>query len=1516
MVAFLSRFLLCWATCTHVFGTFAKAQSPAVLATLTTDWPAPPLLLEAIEYLGQERNVSIFEFLTYLDESNLLVRSAQQTPEHVYNSIVDALTDNLDPVDQALGKFESMWAAHEAPMDAGIAELLEGAPVLQQNSEWPRFLTSSSMPFLKLALATHSNAPRVQSHYQLYATDIVPKFTSVKGKTTGSSFNTSCESWVDWYGSQICAPEELLKSVEAFANRRKDEVSSQIYAFDHVHRVRLSHDETVAILYADVQSPSFAIFHKVLIALADKHAVTYVLRYKPGSGPRTPLSVSGYGVELALKSTEYKVVDDRDTHGQKDAPTINRSEQNAELQEDPPRIVPLTSNQTQGKRPMNPARRVWIANPAENPLLSLRDISQNFPKFAHILKDISLDAELADKVAANQRKMPGMRNRIWINGFEQELTKLDIFNLQKTLRAESSRVSELMALNLTSVQAVNILSTPLLQKGGLEVAWGKGFDVRSEIVIWWNDLEKDKRYKSWPKGIAEVARPSYPGQLKYVRKNLMSILFLVDLTNAMHLRTVVQTFEFIEREIPLRFGVAPLMNSEDPDSPTSLAATTFYLIRKTASLKDAKTFILALYEASQIGKPISTQAIEEAFEGIVSKSLSFALESWTQEREACYAEVVDFGQRTGTSYESGAIFANGKHIELVEEWQQVMIATYHQMVEHLGTQIYSRAITDKTDIYEYFLTLPNVYRRRNDFIFGAPKLVDFLDPAFHLVESFAWHASDSSPSAVSAILIADFNSEDGARHAAEGAEFLFKEEGVRSTFLHNGLNRFDAFPNGARDANNLGTAAEILKVNSNIIGSTRALFNELGLKPGDTAVIINGRVVVNAFVASDFALLATLEFEQRISNIASKVIGFAETGAAGEKHAISYHRISEVILKIGSSLAVASATIAEGGNPRTRLPSEAFAKLDTLSSGFAVGSNVSYQVHIFAIVDPLSEAAQKLSALLSVVSKLQEVYTQISLNPDSTATEKLPITRFYRYVLDSELRFDARGDIVRPSAEFHGLPIEPLYTLGMDVPNAWIVFPKESVEDLDNIRLAKLQGRRNVEAKFLLENILVEGHARDSRTNGPPHGLQFLLGTRQDPAQLDTITMANLGYLQLKANPGIWELRLREGRSRDIYDIHSVGDSQSKPSASVHEIRKESVVVRVDSFEGITIYPVVVKKLGMEAATVLADSAMAKSDENSSIWKQLKSKLFGTRKGDDTINVFSVASGHLYERFLGIMMLSVVKTTKKPVKFWFISNFLSPSFKAFIPHLAEAYGFKYELVTYKWPHWLRQQTEKQRTIWGYKILFLDVLFPLDLDKVIFVDADQVVRADLDELVQMDLGGAVYGYTPFCSDRTEMDGFRFWKDGYWKDHLRGKPYHISALYVVDLQQFRQLAAGDRLRQQYQMLSSDPHSLANLDQDLPNNMNTAGNIPIHSLPQEWLWCETWCSDASLKNAKTIDLCNNPLTKEPKLERAKRILPEWEGLDNEVAAVAARVARTSAATSLPLSHTDAQAPVHGEL
>ena len=46
-----------------------------------------------------------------------------------------------------------------------------------------------------------------------------------------------------------------------------------------------------------------------------------------------------------------------------------------------------------------------------------------------------------------------------------------------------------------------------------------------------------------------------------------------------------------------------------------------------------------------------------------------------------------------------------------------------------------------------------------------------------------------------------------------------------------------------------------------------------------------------------------------------------------------------------------------------------------------------------------------------------------------------------------------------------------------------------------------------------------------------------------------------------------------------------------------------------------------------------------------------------------------------------------------------------------------------------------------------------------------------------ELVDVNLHGHVYGMAPMGSDRTEMEGFRFWKTGYWKEALHGKPYHI-------------------------------------------------------------------------------------------------------------------------------------------
>jgi UDP-glucose:glycoprotein glucosyltransferase len=63
----------------------------------------------------------------------------------------------------------------------------------------------------------------------------------------------------------------------------------------------------------------------------------------------------------------------------------------------------------------------------------------------------------------------------------------------------------------------------------------------------------------------------------------------------------------------------------------------------------------------------------------------------------------------------------------------------------------------------------------------------------------------------------------------------------------------------------------------------------------------------------------------------------------------------------------------------------------------------------FAItLNPLSEAAQKWSAIIKVLSEIAGVHVRVYLNPQSTTTE-LPLKRFYRYVFSKSIHFASDG---------------------------------------------------------------------------------------------------------------------------------------------------------------------------------------------------------------------------------------------------------------------------------------------------------------------------------------------------------------------------------------------------------------------------------------------------------------------------------------------------------------------------
>lgn len=154
----------------------------------------------------------------------------------------------------------------------------------------------------------------------------------------------------------------------------------------------------------------------------------------------------------------------------------------------------------------------------------------------------------------------------------------------------------------------------------------------------------------------------------------------------------------------------------------------------------------------------------------------------------------------------------------------------------------------------------------------------------------------------------------------------------------------------------------------------------------------------------------------------------------------------------------------------------------------------------------------------------------------------------------------------------------------MDVPSSWLVRPREAPYDLDNIQLTNLlPSDDSVDAVFELDYLVIEGHARDTVTNSPPRGLQLQLVNSHDKPIADTLVVANLGYIQFRAKPGVFKLEIREGRGSEVYRIDSVGN-EGWDSPSVEAGGKE---ITLTSFDGLTLYPRFSRKMGMEMASVL-----------------------------------------------------------------------------------------------------------------------------------------------------------------------------------------------------------------------------------------------------------------------------------------------------------------------------------------
>ena len=162
---------------------------------------------------------------------------------------------------------------------------------------------SSSEKLLQLALSVHHYSPRVEMYQQM-------------ANGTGK-----CLTIFDVNGKRTCELNEVSKLLQ-----EKIAEKVNIFPKDHVYPELCNSDNKV-VVYGDMTSKGFHKVHHAMKKIADESLACYVLRHYVSKKADKKVSLSGYGVELAIKSTEYKAIDDAKVKE-------NGNENSAEITED------------------------------------------------------------------------------------------------------------------------------------------------------------------------------------------------------------------------------------------------------------------------------------------------------------------------------------------------------------------------------------------------------------------------------------------------------------------------------------------------------------------------------------------------------------------------------------------------------------------------------------------------------------------------------------------------------------------------------------------------------------------------------------------------------------------------------------------------------------------------------------------------------------------------------------------------------------------------------------------------------------------------------------------------------------------------------------------------------------------------------------------------------------------------------------------------------------------------------
>lgn len=216
------------------------------------------------------------------------------------------------------------------------------------------------------------------------------------------------------------------------------------------------------------------------------------------TSPRATTRLGGYGIALDIKNTEYKVLDDRSSVGERLSARELKEETETETQgflfSTLLRRYPSLSSSLEAFRESLASEQATAESIAplalkdlglkaaarvlrgKDPLRALREVSCDLPAVAAAVARVPVTERMRKEATKMRGRFEGMENTVLVNGKRVDFasTTLNVFELQKQLREDDAFLEELRKVNLTAAD---------VRENRVDFGGGSGGDSAVAVVV-------------------------------------------------------------------------------------------------------------------------------------------------------------------------------------------------------------------------------------------------------------------------------------------------------------------------------------------------------------------------------------------------------------------------------------------------------------------------------------------------------------------------------------------------------------------------------------------------------------------------------------------------------------------------------------------------------------------------------------------------------------------------------------------------------------------------------------------------------------------------------------------------------------------------------------------------------------------------------------------------------------------------------------------------------------------------